>query len=316
MSNEKKFYTKQEIESHLTSQNFKCRIYSTIKEMSIGENYSGYGDSIFEFTDHFYKPQNATCYLIEGNIYPDDRFGTNEMFIDYNENDVPTGIFINTSFCKVLDEVYEMVGISMRYLSGQKDNQNDKKNDVIEPEQIYKFLIGDNIDEKDKKNIKTNIFEYIFYEFEMYIKCFFALSENNSTLDIFQKNLVIEGYRFHLRNMIDFLSDKKETEDDIIYKDIISGSCGLFLPNMQKVKKAINKVTSHLTKSRIKLAKTIEEDLHPHNVHFSIVDFIIRFLLELPNGILEKSINGKNLKESFDDPKIQEIFIRLKNILF
>lgn len=123
----KKIYTKQEIEEYLTSQkNFSCRIYKTLRDLVNNEYPSAssipvdaveYND-IFEFTDHMWIPKNATCYYVEGNIFPDNQFDGTEIFINYNKQNQPTGVFINDTWANLGERFYEMI----RHLAENNEN--------------------------------------------------------------------------------------------------------------------------------------------------------------------------------------------------
>ena len=112
MNNQKKIYTKQEIEKYLTSQkNFDCRIYAKYGDLTKQENYVDYGqslDDIYEYTDGLFFPQNSVCYYIEGHIFPDNKYGSTEIFINYNKKNQPIGVFVNDAWANLGEKFSEM----------------------------------------------------------------------------------------------------------------------------------------------------------------------------------------------------------------
>ncbi len=72
-------------------------------------------DDIYEFTDHMFKPENSGCYTIKGNIYPDDEYGLNIFFINYNKDDIPTAMYIDLPWSKGLKDITIMVNISLKH---------------------------------------------------------------------------------------------------------------------------------------------------------------------------------------------------------
>ena len=58
---------------------------------------------------------------------------------------------------------------------------------------------------------KKNLFEHLFYEFEMYLKTYAELvtmSPDQEDAD-FKKNVLLESHAVHLRNLIEFFNCEK-----------------------------------------------------------------------------------------------------------
>lgn len=121
MIEQKEYYTRRDIENYMKNREYNFCIYNSLKELAKAEdleNLKQYGidfDDIYEFTDHMFKPENSGCYTIKGNIYPDDEYGLNIFFINYNKDDIPTAIYIDSPWSKGLKDIAAMVDISLKY---------------------------------------------------------------------------------------------------------------------------------------------------------------------------------------------------------
>ncbi|MDD4350975.1 MAG: hypothetical protein PHP83_02205 [Clostridia bacterium] len=117
----KKYYSKNDIEKHLLKdKRFKTKMYSSLEEMAKVEHFPDNGDNyndVLQYTDYVIKPDNYKCYYIKGNIFPDDEYGTNEIIVQYNENEIACACFIYFPLCKGINEIGEMVKISIQYLT-------------------------------------------------------------------------------------------------------------------------------------------------------------------------------------------------------
>lgn len=117
--NMKEFYLKKDIEKYLKQNKlFNTKIYEAFKDMIKNEEFLNTdSENIFEYTDGLFPFNDSKCYIIEGKIYPDEQYGKNVIFIHYNKNEIPTAIFIEDNFCKIINEVTQMVNKSINYLS-------------------------------------------------------------------------------------------------------------------------------------------------------------------------------------------------------
>lgn len=88
MIEKKEYYTRRDVENYMKNSEYNFCIYNSLKELAKAEdleNLKQYGidfDDIYEFTNHLFKPENSKCYIIKGNIYPDDEYGLNIFFIN------------------------------------------------------------------------------------------------------------------------------------------------------------------------------------------------------------------------------------------
>lgn len=121
MIEQKEYYTRRDIENYMKNSEYSFCIYNSLKELEKAENLENlkqYGidfDDIYEFTDHMFKPENSGCYTIKGNIYPDDEYGLNIFFINYNKDDIPTAMYIDSPWSKGLKDITIMVNISLKH---------------------------------------------------------------------------------------------------------------------------------------------------------------------------------------------------------
>ena len=121
MIEQKEYYTRRDIENYMKNREYNFCIYNSLKELAKAEdleNLKQYGidfDDIYEFTDHMFKPENSGCYTIKGNIYPDDEYGLNIFFINYNKDDIPTAMYIDSPWSKGLKDITIMVNISLKH---------------------------------------------------------------------------------------------------------------------------------------------------------------------------------------------------------
>jgi len=94
----------------------------------------------------------------------------------------------------------------------------------------------------------------LYYEIIMLNECakFSQTSKNIIDLSSFLKNILIESFSVHLRNMIEFFGEEKK--DYITYKYFIaSDKCVGFPHNLsKKYNTKVNNLLSHLTFARLK----------------------------------------------------------------
>ncbi len=108
---------------------------------------------------------------------------------------------------------------------------------------------------------KKNLFEHLFYEFEMYLKTYAELgttiSPDQEDAD-FKRNVLLESHAIHLRNLIEFFNCEKNC---LNMDTVFTGNHDLsFDDSTIKAKQTINKTIDHLTKERYTWNQT-EQDL-------------------------------------------------------
>ena len=110
-------FNKQQIIEYLKNhKTICCRIYNSLKELSIAENYAQNGnnyDDVESYTDYAISPENYLAVNIEGNIFPDNTFGSNEMFIEFNAQNQPTGYYLFTSMLG-FDDFFEKLRAAIK----------------------------------------------------------------------------------------------------------------------------------------------------------------------------------------------------------
>lgn len=114
----------------------------------------------------------------------------------------------------------------------------------------------------------------LFYEIRMLENCF-PLGYSPRGLD---KNFRLESFLLHTRNLIDFLENNKNGNDDIIasgFKDVN----GRPIPRIKlslssDIKQKINKHLSHLTKTRLKEKPEWNIELIKSSINQGLIQFV------------------------------------------
>ena len=116
--NTKMVYFRSDIENYLVSNSdVNARIYENFDDMKSCENFVDEEcKSIYDYTDGLFALNNCKCYVIEGKIFADGVQGINVIFVDYNKDNIPRAVFVESGFCKIADKICEMVNKSIRYL--------------------------------------------------------------------------------------------------------------------------------------------------------------------------------------------------------
>lgn len=107
---------------------------------------------------------------------------------------------------------------------------------------------------------KSNIFEHVLYEFQMYFETYFRLRAlcTGEKKDNILKDIVLESHAVHLRNLIEFFN---RDQNCITTETIFKGDHDLsFDDSTIKAKQFVNKTIDHLTKERYTWIRT-ENDL-------------------------------------------------------
>ena len=107
---------------------------------------------------------------------------------------------------------------------------------------------------------KSNLFDHIFYEFEMYIQTYRSLPRCRLGTDYNQimHNALLESHAVHLRNLIELFNGGK---DCITTNIIFIGAHDFSFDDTEiQAKQTVNKTTEHLTKERVTWNQT-EKDL-------------------------------------------------------
>lgn len=199
-------------------------------------------------------------------------------------------------------------------------------------------------------NFKNNVFDHVFYEFEMYLHTFILL--HHGEISICAKgippnkqlgyNLSFEGHQHYARNSIEFFSCKKGKNDDLHYHKILSNNACIDLDyNLDKcngkyidtqigiIMDIFNKGVSHLTGYRTKSGlddetTTAINDLFCGNKNIirlpkKILDFL--YLLEPKNLVQNLQItigqeqSNHDLFDELADDEIQKRLRGLKELL-
>ena len=97
---------------------------------------------------------------------------------------------------------------------------------------------------------KSNIFDHVLYEFQMYFETYFRLHAYciEKNIDYISKDIVLESHAVHLRNLIEFFNRDKNciTTETLFYGDHDLS----FDDTAIKAKQIISKTIDHLTKER------------------------------------------------------------------
>lgn len=114
------------------------------------------------------------------------------------------------------------------------------------------------MDMKELLDRKSNLFDHLLYEFEMYLITYFSLCDNDQSNSAFKRNVLIESHAVHLRNLIEFFNCEKNC---LTMKSVFVGDHDLsFDDSTMKAKQTISKAIDHLTEERYTWNQT-EKDL-------------------------------------------------------
>lgn len=110
-------YTKSDIEKYLKeNREIDTRIYETFDDMKRSENFVDEEcKNIYDYTDGLFGLNDCKCYVIEGKIFADGVQGINVIFVDYNKDNIPRAVFVESGFCKIADKICEMVNSSLQH---------------------------------------------------------------------------------------------------------------------------------------------------------------------------------------------------------
>ncbi len=164
---------------------------------------------------------------------------------------------------------------------------------------------------------KNNVFNHIFYEFEMYYDTFHALEkcvnfdECNLLDKQFCKNVLIESHATHLRNMIRFFSG----QDGINANNVLVSNPIHCISNWDKKTIIVNNAISHLSEARVKESTgaenlTIKLDGLIRGEYPHMVERIKTFLDTLEDGSM--IVNKYSL--DFDSSTIRQQYQTLKEL--
>ena len=107
---------------------------------------------------------------------------------------------------------------------------------------------------------KSNIFDHVLYEFEMYIQTYRTIPRCRigTNDDQFLHNALLESHSVHLRNLIEFFNREKNC---ITTETLFVGAHDLsFDDKIIQAKQTVNKTIEHLTIERVTWNQT-EKDL-------------------------------------------------------
>ncbi len=160
---------------------------------------------------------------------------------------------------------------------------------------------------------KKNLFEHLFYEFEMYLKTYSELvtvSPNQEDAD-FKRNVLLESHAVHLRNLIEFFNCEKNC---LNMDTVFTGNHDLsFDDSSIKAKQTINKTIDHLTKERYTWNQT-EQDL---TIRFNAVIHLMynHYIVSRIKSCISLLANNTDINpdacSDLQDPSIQA---RLQNL--
>ena len=172
------------------------------------------------------------------------------------------------------------------------------------------------MDLQDLLEQKSNIFDHVLYEFEMYIETYYKLCENAFVRKVDQVtyNAILESHAIHLRNLIDFFNSER---DCISVKTVFEEPDDKsFNDSKYKAKQTVNKAINHLTKERLTWNQT-EDDL---TLRYSqlISPMFNRVMLPRIAYSVNLLIAGQKIKKEYrdmcKDADIQQRLLSLKMV--
>lgn len=165
----------------------------------------------------------------------------------------------------------------------------------------------------DLLSLKSNIFDHVLYEFEMYLQTYGVVYGMlvGTSHGQFEKNVFLESHAVHLRNLIEFFNRER---DCITTDTVFVGEHDLsFDDSALKAKQTVSKTIDHLTKERYTWNQT-EKDLTIrysdviHEMFRSYIVFRIRDCVEL---LIQETDVRPELLDKLHDDRIQS---RLKEL--
>ena len=163
---------------------------------------------------------------------------------------------------------------------------------------------------------KSNIFDHVLYEFEMYIQTYraFPKCRIGTSYDQFLLNALLESHAVHLRNLIEFFNG----EIDCITTDIIFvGAQDLSFDDTGiHAKQTVNKTIEHLTKERVTWNQT-EKDLTIRTndvIHKMFETIIVPRITECVKMLIQETDVKSELVGMLHDEQIQNRLIFLSEI--
>lgn len=137
---------------------------------------------------------------------------------------------------------------------------------------------------------KTNIFEHVFYEFDMYLYTYQRIIEigkyrEEESFNQNEYNMAWDAHFLHLRNLIEFFNDEKNciSAQDILCceYDLKVNSEWEYYGETMTFKKVINKTVDHLTMERLEGKVWAEKQLFTIDQMIKIIPQRILTFLEL-----------------------------------
>lgn len=151
-----------------------------------------------------------------------------------------------------------------------------------------------------KKDIlgKENVFNHVFYEFQMYLFTYYFIYPN-----CLIKNITIESHLTHLRNVAAFFDDRNKNRSGyVVYSDYInSADLGIDKQTADNVQRYVSQSVSHITKDRH------ESDLTSKTIPLKKEMFCILKCKISDYMVLLDNDLKPNFKESYNLPSIMEL---------
>ena len=157
---------------------------------------------------------------------------------------------------------------------------------------------------------KSNRFEHLLYEFEMYLDTYSLIVKNANfpTYPCTLRNALLESHAIHLRNLMEFFNCEKNC---ITTKIVFDGAHDLSIDKTLCDKQCINKTVDHLTKERFEWNKdqgknlTTRFEMAIHNMYPEITKRI--------KVCVNLLLSGTEINDSWkSDLNNTEIQLRLK----
>lgn len=162
---------------------------------------------------------------------------------------------------------------------------------------------------------KSNVFDHILYEFEMYIQTFNELVKlfQQDSENQFMENVLLESHAVHLRNLIEFFNCEKNC---ITTATVFVGEHDLSYDDTSiKAKQTVSKTIDHLTKERYTWNQT-ENDL---TIRYNdvIQEMYNKYMVFRIQSCVDLMIKGTDVQPRFladlHDSGIQQRLLQLKN---
>ena len=158
----------------------------------------------------------------------------------------------------------------------------------------------------------NNILLQVYYEFAVFLYLAQTKSSNR-----YIHNIMVDSMRIHMRVLADFFStkeDNRKNKSDLLCSDLLDSSHSISINLSPRIRKYINKNTTHFTRERGKV--TISDQEFSDAVS-DIVSAIYKFVSLVNEGNLKKDyfalLDDKAIKEIRSDVNIKLLYFYLRN---